>query len=1260
MKRSRHKAEVGDHFSKNGDRNSRGGGRGRGRFRNDGSVHNANVVCWHCSQPGHVQRNCPTRTMRINAFFQQLDAHSSRSPMQVHAMPNTPSPQDPVMDDDALFDIATRSIESPIIADNNTSNSAQYSSDVSHVVKEDTHNGGPMVVDQGWESDRSFLERHMLYTSTSETGLPLHRGYIRGQALSILIDSGASANYMSPKWRALADRVTHITSRNVETANGALSPISSRAYVTLDLGGYIEHDLPVYLFESKFDIILGRAWLQAVCPRPDWSTDCWFISHGGQEHVLKPIHDDHKTQANSLLSAKELVKLFKRNEVESCHLLDARQPDHVVSISDPNHSNVVQALVNEFPKVFDSKGLNGLPPMRGIPHVINTGDTPPINRPPYRMSPKELDELRRQLKELLDLGLIEPSTSPWGAPVLFVRKKDGSMRMCIDYRALNKATIRNTCPLPRIDECLERLHGAKFFSSLDLKSGYHQIRLDPADAPKTAMNTRYGKFSWRVLPFGLANSPPVFQAQMNATLGECLDQFAMVYLDDILVFSKTQEEHERHLKHVLDRLQQAQFVVNLKKCHLFQRSVSFLGFKVSEAGTAPDDDKVKAITTWPEPTNVQEVRQFVGTVQHFRRYIPNFAHIASPLTDLTKGTGAKHRPIIWTPACQNSFDRLKHLLTVAPVLQAPCMDRPFKIETDASDFGVGAVLLQQNDKGDWHPLAYESQKLSSEERAYPVQERELLAVLHALRKWRYLVEGRPCVVFTDHEPLQYCRSKPNPCSRIRRWLSELELYQPDIQYQRASKNTVPDALSRLGGPKCTPSPTSFEPDYLYAANLAHDTDWPKFYLQPRNEWPTAYQQLLTQEANHFVVRDQCVYRLMPATTSTPAREVRFALFARRADLVSKYHESCGHGGATTIYDIMHKRWWWPYMQRDITTWIRQCPRCQLAARPDKRTHHAPMRPLDIPEAFSRWHLDFVGELPKTARGNRWLLVAVDYATNWPIAVAMPDATADAIADVLFKEIVMRFGVPQEILTDRGPNFRSRLLAAYVKRLGTFHRFTSAFHPRTNGKCERLNGVIKQMLRKYAHGDIHHWDDYVAPALWACRIRKHRTTGVSPFYLTYGREPKLPGDILHPTLLNDLSIDPQAQVDSAMPSLRALKQARATARDRMQEVSQADKLRWDAHLKPHTFKIGDLVLLRHESKLSLEYDWMGPYRVQATHMDTDTYKIVDMNNKPYNSWVHADRLRPVAANTQPTAPWYHPTTARASSTRRLEQDLASPA
>ncbi|KAG1035859.1 hypothetical protein G6F43_013161 [Rhizopus delemar] len=322
------------------------------------------------------------------------------------------------------------------------------------------------------------------------------------------------------------------------------------------------------------------------------------------------------------------------------------------------------SLVKQYTDVFRDE-LPGLPPDRGINHVINTGDASPVNRQPFKMSPAELDEQRRQLKELLSLGLIRPSSSPWGAPVLFVRKKDGAMRMCIDYRALNKLTVRNKHPLPRIDECLDRLKGAQYFTSLDLKSGYHQVRIAPEDVPKTAFNTRYGQFEFLVLPFGLTNAPPTFQSLMNRVLGDYLDRFALVYLDDILIFSKTKEEHQRHVKHVLDLLRAEKLIANLKKCEFGKKELIFVDFKITPSGILPSPLKVNVIRDWPRLQNVQEVRQFMGLAQHYRRFIPNFASIASPLTDLTRGIGPKKRPIVWTSECQASFDKIKELLTSA-------------------------------------------------------------------------------------------------------------------------------------------------------------------------------------------------------------------------------------------------------------------------------------------------------------------------------------------------------------------------------------------------------------------------------------------------------------------------------------------------------------------------------------------------------------------------------------------------------------------
>ncbi|KAG2190799.1 hypothetical protein INT47_010346 [Mucor saturninus] len=867
------------------------------------------------------------------------------------------------------------------------------------------------------------------------------------------------------------------------------------------------------------------------------------------------------------------------------------------------------------------------------------------------MSPRELDELKRQLKELLDLGLIRPSSSPWGAPILFVKKKNGEMRMCVDYRALNKVTIRNNHPLPRIDECLERLKGANHFTSLDLRSGYHQVRIQQSDVPKTAFNTRYGQYEFLVLPFGLTNAPPTFQHLMNKVLGDCLDDFALVYLDDILIFSKTPEEHEKHVRHVLNRLREAKLIANQKKCEFNKKELTFLGFQVSAKGILPSPDKIKTIQDWTPPNNVQEVRQFIGLAQHYRRFIPGFAGIAAPLTDLTKGVGPKKRPIVWTDVCQTSFDILKDKLSSAPVLLAPDMDKPFRIETDASDFGVGAVLLQEDEEGVWKPLAYESKKLSTAERSYPAQERELLGILHALRTWRCMIEGKPFTVFTDHLPLKYFRSQVKPTPRLVRWIAEFELYDPIIQYKPGKENGVPDVLSRLDGPESNVSEVeSMEPDYLYAMPTSDTADWPKFYARPDNEWPEEIKDLLSKQRKNFVVRDQKVFRLVKA--SDKVQEIRFALFAKRADLVNSFHTGFGHAGETTVYDLMKKRWWWPGMRSQIQEWLTKCPECQLASNAERNVHHAPMIPLDVPPAFSRWHLDFIGELPTTAQGNRWILVAVDYATNWPIARAVPDATGEAIAKFLYEEIVMRFGCPDEILTDRGPNFMSQILAYYIKKIKLHHKLTSAFHPRTNGKCERLNGILKQMLRKYVNGAIHRWDEYLESALFACRIRKHRTTGFSPFFLTYGREPRLPGDFLRPSLDSSLPEDPQVLADSSLPFLRQLRQARQDAEARVTNISQQDKDRWDSIMKPHQFAIGEYLLLRHENKFGLEYNWMGPYIVVDKNPDTNIYKITTVEGVPYKSWVHADRLK-IAKSNDFDKTWYHPTVSRS----QMRHDLS---
>lgn len=740
---------------------------------------------------------------------------------------------------------------------------------------------------------------------------------------------------------------------------------------------------------------------------------------------------------------------------------------------------------------------------------------------------------------------------------------------------------------------------------------------------------------------------------MNNILKDCIDKFALIYLDDACIYSKTLEEHIVHVRHVISIFEKHGLIVNLKKYEFGKRELEFLGFRVSADGILPSVSKVKAIQDWNRPTNVQEVRQFLGLAQHYRRFCPAFSSVAAPLTELTHGTGAKKRAVMWNDACEISFKKLKNMLTSPPLLLLPNMSKAFRIECDASDFGVGAVLLQQDDKtSEWLPIAYESKKLSSAEQKFPAQERELIAIMHALRTWRCFIDG--CVggytVFCDHKPLVYFASQLKPTPRLVRWIAEYEMFSPNIEYKPGKENDVADALSRRSDLLLDdgPSPPSLEPDYLYATwdLLSHDLrmDWPLLYLNNAHHTvkSSVLQKKLEKEEDHFVIRQQQVYRKI-TTDDGKVMELKFIPFAERADLVFKYHEAFGHAGIKTMLKMFSARYWWPALRKDILNWLKTCVPCQLNGTQSK-AHQDVMHPLNIPKAFDRWHLDFVGELQETDSGNKWLLTAVDYLTNWPIARAVPVASQEAVADFIYEEIVMRFGCPSEIITDRGANFTSGLVKAYTKRVGINHKLTSAFHPRTNSKVERYNGIIKQMLRKYVNGAIHRWDDFVNAALWASRVRVHSTTGFSPFYLTYGREPRLPGDILQPYLTRESLSDPRTINDINSRELQLLGQHRAAAEFRLKAMGEHDKQKWDEKIKAISFEIGDLVLLTHEGKFGLEPRFKGPYVVTRVFSDFGTYQLETVAGEPLKSLVHVDRLKRFIGD-RPTTPHYDPTSTR---------------
>jgi ribonuclease HI len=403
------------------------------------------------------------------------------------------------------------------------------------------------------------------------------------------------------------------------------------------------------------------------------------------------------------------------------------------------------------------------------------------------MSVKELKELKKQLTELQEVGYIRLSSSPCGAPVLFVQKKDGSQGMCVDYRSLNDVTVKDKYPLPRIEDLFDQMRGARVFSKIDLRSGYHQMKIRPSDIPKTAFSTRYGLYEFTIMLFGLTNAPTYFMNLMNKVFMEYLDRFVVVFIDDILIYSKSESDPEEHLRLVLQKLRDNQLYAKFSKCEFWIDKVSFLGHIISNGGIAVDPAKVKKIMEWSVPTTVTEIRSLLRLVGYYWRFIEGFSKVAKPMTSLLE----KGREFKWDEKCQESFDQLKKILMSPPMLVMPDLQKGFDIYCDECGQGLGCVLMQEG-----HVIAYASRQLRKHELNYPTHDLELAAVVHALKIWRHYIMGTKCQVYTDHKSWKYIFTQKDLNLRQRRWLELIKDYDLEIHYHPGKANLVADALSR--------------------------------------------------------------------------------------------------------------------------------------------------------------------------------------------------------------------------------------------------------------------------------------------------------------------------------------------------------------------------------------------------------------------------------------------------------------------------------
>ena len=620
--------------------------------------------------------------------------------------------------------------------------------------------GAPYAPNQQARTQQSFGRARVNHIHAQEAqeapGVVLGEFLVESILATVLFDSGASHSFISSSFVKKHDIPTVLLKNPLVTRSpGAdIKCQLGCSRVKISLSGVVFLADLVVLKSKGIDVILGMDWLT----RHDGTIAC----------------------------AARTVSLTNHEGTQvTCHTLGCKPDPIVYSLEAKTLEEV--PVVDEYPDVFPDE-LPGMPPDRDIEFIIELiPGTAPIAKRPYRMAAGELVELKEQLRELQQKGYVRPSSSPWGSPVLFVKKKDGSMRMCVDYRSLNEVTIKNKYPLPRIDDLFDQLKGAKFFSKIDLRSGYYQLKIRMEDVPKTAFVTRYGQYEFTVMPFGLTNAPAYFMNLMNKVFMEELDRFVVVFIDDILIYSKSAQEHEHHLRVVLEKLRVHKLYAKFSKCEFWLEKVAFLGHILTAEGVAVDPEKVEAVANWTQPSNVSEIRSFLGLAGYYRRFIEGFSKTARPMTELLK----KDVKFEWSAACEKSFQKLKERLTTAPVLVLPNIHQDFVVYCDASRRGLGCVLMQ-----DGRVVAYASRQLKPHEQNYPTHDLELAAVVHALKIWRHYLIGNKCEIYTDHKSLKYIFTQPDLNMRQRRWLELIKDYDLQILYHPGKANVVADALSR--------------------------------------------------------------------------------------------------------------------------------------------------------------------------------------------------------------------------------------------------------------------------------------------------------------------------------------------------------------------------------------------------------------------------------------------------------------------------------
>uniref|UniRef100_A0A3Q3K843 Gypsy retrotransposon integrase-like protein 1 n=1 Tax=Monopterus albus TaxID=43700 RepID=A0A3Q3K843_MONAL len=967
-----------------------------------------------------------------------------------------------------------------------------------------------------------------------------------------------------------------------------------------------------------------------------------------------------------------------------------------------------------------------------VKHRIRLSDETPFKQRPHPIHPHDMEAVRRHLQDLLDSGIIRESESPFASPIVVVRKKDGSVRLCVDFRKLNLQTIKDAYALPKLEETFSALAGSKWFSVLDLKSGYYQIEMDESDKHKTAFVCPLGFWEFNRMPQGITNAPSTFQRLMEKCVGEMNLREVLVFIDDLIVFASSLEEHEQRLKGVLQRLRDYGLKLAPEKCKFFQTSVKYLGHVVSERGVETDAEKVEALKTWPTPTNLKELQSFLGFAGYYRRFIQGYSSIVRPLTVLTAGyppirkRGKKikrdaHSEYYhprdpfgqrWTSQCQEAFDLIIQKLTSAPVLGFADPQLPYILHTDASTSGLGAALYQIQD-GQPRALAFASRSLTRSEKNYPAHKLEFLALKWAVtEKFSDYLYGATFTVVTDSNPLTYLLTTAKLDATGYRWLSSLSTFSFRIQYRAGKQNLDADALSRrpngpprddhaslkererikqfalyhlseddtsntipqsvvqaicdrhlvtvvenenvrgsgLGLPlveslahQSTAIPDSLEEELMDGFPLI--VPFSKEELRQQQRIDPAISQVIVQletkqspppslkadfpelplllhELNRLELQDGVLYR-----KRQNGDNITFQLVLPeelRAMAFQSLHNDMGHMGVERTVELARARFFWPKMQASIEKMIKCCEQCVRRKTPPERA--APLVNIRTCRPLELVCMDFLSLAPD--RSNiKDILVITDHFTKYAMAIPTPNQRAHTVAKCLWENFIVHYGFPERLHSDQGPDFESTTIKELCEIAGIKKVRTTPYHPRGN-PVERFNRTLLQMLGTLSESDKHHWKDFVKPLVHAYNCTKNEVTGFSPYELMFGRQPRLPIDLVF-GLFPSSSKPTHSQYVSGLKD--RLEESYKIATANAKKNAERNKARFDKRVVNSTLEEGDRVLVRNvklRGKHKLANKWENDvYVVLKRAGDMPVYTVKpEGKDRPVRT-LHRDLLLP---------------------------------